>query len=205
MDVADYSQYCGNARQHVLAVYSADYQTQEGVKITMKIIKLSFKRFQFIFTGILAAALLLNIIGIAKRVLFKVQIPLVLGYGKAVVISGSMEPAILPGDFIVIHRQENYDVGDIVTYQTNGRPVTHRIVEKTPGGYITQGDANNTCDREIGKEQIIGRVVKTISGAGNVILFFQNPVWILMLFAVIAAPWLLQKVYGAFADENENL
>ena len=164
----------------------------------MKIIRLSLKIFKFIIVGVLAVVVLLNMISIFKRVILKEQIPLVLGYGNAVIITGSMEPAISPGDMVIVHKQGDYKPGNIVTYKGNNSPITHRIIKKTAGGYITGGDANNTDDGEIAESRIIGRVVKTIPKAGNVILFFQSPLGILILiaglFLMIEAPRLIERI-----------
>ena len=163
----------------------------------MKIIKAVLTTFKFIFIGVLAIALLFNLISIFKRVALKEQIPLVMGYGNAIIITGSMEPSINIMDVIIIHKQTDYEPGDIVTYRSN-IPITHRILEKTSDGYITQGDANNTQDPEVNKNQIIGKVIKIVPKAGNVILFFQKPfgmlILILCLFAMIEAPRLIDKI-----------
>jgi len=105
--------------------------------------------------------------------MFKEEIPLVLGYGNAVVISGSMEPAIYPGDIVIIRKQNDYDVGDIITFKLRSH-ITHRIIERTTGGFITQGDANNTRDAEINEDQVVGKVVRVIPKAGHVIFFLQD-------------------------------
>ena len=168
----------------------------------MKILRLSLKIFKFVFIGLLAIALLFNLINIFKRVVLKEQIPLVMGYGSAVIITGSMEPVIMPGDLVIVHEQGDYEIDDIVTYQGSNHPITHRIVEKTLGGYVTQGEANNADDGEIEQCRIIGKVVKIIPRTGNVILFFQSPpgilILILSMFAMIEAPRLVEKVRKIF-------
>ena len=133
-----------------------------------------------------------------------------LGYGNAVIITGSMEPAIMPGDMVIVHKQSTYKPGDIVTYQGNSSPITHRILEKTPDGYITGGDANNTDDGEIARIRIIGKVVKTIPNAGNAILFLQSPIGMLILiaglFLVIEVPKLIEKPRRNYrANRKENI
>ena len=174
----------------------------------MKVIKISLKIFKFIFIGILAIILLLNFINIFKRVVSKEQLPLVFGYGSALIVTGSMEPAIMPGDMVVIHEQDDYEPGDIVTYHGNNSPITHRILERTPNGYITQGDANNKDDGEIEKSRIVGRVVRTIPGVGNVILFFQSPPGILILvaglFVIIELPRLIEKIRSNYKENKKR-
>ena len=139
---------------------------------------------KFVFIGVLSLVLLLNMVRLFKRVVLREQIPMLLGYGNAAVVSGSMEPAIVVGDMIIIHRQSDYEVGDIVTYRGTHTSVTHRITEKTAGGYITKGDANNADDVEIERSLIIGKVVKIVPNAGDVFFFLQSPLGTLIVFVV---------------------
>lgn len=73
--------------------------------------------------------------------------------------TGSMRDNINVGDYILIHKQSNYKVNDIVTYKINESYITHRIVEIDEDKIITKGDANNVEDSEITKEDIIGKVI----------------------------------------------
>jgi len=144
---------------------------------------------------------------IFKRLYYKEQIPLVFGYGNAVIVTGSMEPTIRIGDIIIIHSQNEYEINDIVTYHGTNNPVTHRINEITQTGYITRGDANNASDGDIEKSRIIGKVILTVPGAGNVILFFQQPLGMMLLiiglFAMIELPRVIKKLYLNY-KENKN-
>ena len=114
------------------------------------------------------------------------------------------------GDMVIIHKQSDYEVNDIITYQGNNHPITHRLIEKTPNGYITQGDANNAKDGEIEQSQVIGKVVKTIPKVGHVILFFQEPLGMILLmlslFAIIEAPRLIGKILkNSRENKTENV
>ena len=174
------------------------------MKITRRLLKIC----KIIFIGFFAALILFNVIGIFKRAVLKEQIPLVFGYGNAVIITGSMEPEILPGDMIIVRKQNDYAIDDIVTYQGNNSPITHRIMEKTPNGYITQGDANNTDDGEITEERIIGKVVKIIPKVGTVVLFFQSTPGVLILiaglFAIVELPALAARIRKYYREKKEK-
>ena len=165
--------------------------------IIVKAAKITFNILKYVFIGVLAVVLLFNAIGIFKRALLKEQIPLVFGFGNAIIVSGSMEPAIAVGDLIVIRKQKTYETGDVVTFEQTGY-ITHRIVEKTENGYVTQGDANNARDAEITLSQISGKVVVTVPKIGKAIRFFQGPfgclILILGLAAMIEAPVLIRKL-----------
>ena len=69
------------------------------------------------------------------------------------VSSNSMIPTFQKGDFIIIKKQTEYAVGDIITYEIVEEKqryyVTHRIIEKNGNEYITKGDANNREDSKI--------------------------------------------------------
>lgn len=82
------------------------------------------------------------------------ELPGVFGVKPAVVLSGSMEPAIETGDLILLRDTDPLalEKGDVICYLSSGKAVTHRIVGITAGEdgrprYVTQGDANNAEDR----------------------------------------------------------
>lgn len=73
--------------------------------------------------------------------------------------TGSMEDGIHVGDYILIYKKNNYNIGDIVTYEKNGYHVTHRIIKKNGNKIVTKGDANNIEDDEINVKSIVGKVI----------------------------------------------
>ena len=86
--------------------------------------------------------------------------PKTFGYGFGVVLTGSMEPNVPAGSFAIIHEQDNYEVGDVITYNHyTGRSVTHRIIEIDGDTIKTQGDANRVSDPTFSSKDIIGKVV----------------------------------------------
>ena len=88
------------------------------------------------------------------------------------VMTGSMEDKIYAGDYILILKQDDYNVGDIVTFAQKGYYVTHRIIKKDGNNITTKGDANNAADATINKSQIIGKVI-IIGGALNIIIKYK--------------------------------
>lgn len=93
------------------------------------------------------------------------------------VLSGSMEPEFYPGDMVVVTKPNTSKLvpNDIITFKTDNEIVTHRIIEKTPEGFITQGDNNNVADSEmITPENIIGEVAFSIPKAGYVAQFLSQ-------------------------------
>jgi len=83
--------------------------------------------------------------------------PILLGY----VETGSMEPALAPGDgFVAVPSAIAGDPkpGDVVTFEAEelqgGGLTTHRIVGETERGYVTQGDANPFTDQDGGEPPV---------------------------------------------------
>lgn len=99
------------------------------------------------------------------------------------VASGSMNPYLKIGDFILIKKQNQYDTGDIVTYDVNNEyVVTHRIVLINGNDIITKGDANNTNDSPINEQQILGKVIFKIHSVNYIRYLLTKPfIWILAL------------------------
>lgn len=115
-----------------------------------------------------------------------------------VVLSGSMRPAIQPGDTVVVRSVDPGDVGrgDIVVFHTDGSPgetgpnrVTHRVVEtvRTDHGvaYRTKGDANDSPDQGlVDHSELVGEVWFHVPFVGRIFLLLQRPVSQLLLVVV---------------------
>ena len=77
------------------------------------------------------------------------------------VMSGSMSPALSPGDLVIVKDEEPIDIGDMVTVESGEFIYTHRVVEKLEGDmFRLKGDANEDPDQGLIKaSQIIGKVI----------------------------------------------
>ena len=146
--------------------------------------KKSIRPLRVILTVVLCVILLCVIVTILMSGRREGQLPGFFGYTQAVVLSPSMEPGIKVNDLVVIHREQDYQVDDIVTFAEDGGLVTHRIIEVTDEGYVTQGDANPSPDPEIKKSAVIGRVSAVIPKAGKLIRFVRSPGGIIAVFAI---------------------
>ena len=98
-----------------------------------------------------------------------------MGYSLFEVQTGSMEPEISAGDWIIVKNQKDYEPDDVVTFEVDGEFVTHRIVQKYGDTFVTQGDANNAKDEPITKEQIVGEEIKTLPTLGILRKTILNP------------------------------
>ncbi len=88
------------------------------------------------------------------------------GYSVFEVATGSMEDAISVGDAVLVKINEDYKVGDVVTYQNGGDFITHRVVSIDDNYVITKGDANNVNDNPVEQNMILGKVVKIMPRVG---------------------------------------
>lgn len=91
------------------------------------------------------------------------------------VVSGSMEPAIKNGSFVIVKRSSTYRTNDLITFKNSQGTdiVTHRIIkiEQSQGKYLvfTKGDNNANIDgAAIKPEDVIGKVVLVLPLAGKV-------------------------------------
>lgn len=112
------------------------------------------------------------------------SVPMPFGVGAAVVLSGSMEPQLHTGDLLIIARQETYELGDVVVYQSGSITVTHRIIALTETEATTKGDANDSSDLPILRSQIKGRVVLAVPWIGYVVSAVKTPAGTLLLLAL---------------------
>lgn len=65
------------------------------------------------------------------------------------IVSGSMRPVLHPGDLVIAIPSDDVQVGDIVMFARPDQPehsIAHRVVEASPGGLVTAGDANGAPD-----------------------------------------------------------
>ncbi len=86
------------------------------------------------------------------------------GWEPMVVTTGSMQPAINPGDIVLSAPPEDdvtLDAGTVITFEDPVRPgelITHRIdTVEEDGTYTTRGDANSSADSyEVTTEELTG-------------------------------------------------
>ncbi len=142
------------------------------------------------------------------------MVPMPLGVGATVVLSGSMEPTLSTGDLLIIAEQESYAVDDVVVFQSNRIAVVHRIIEikeETVEGEdgeeiqmiaITQGDANNTPDDPIQMSQIKGTVVFRVPLVGYLVNMIKTPVGTILILA--AAIFLLERSFHKDQEKDRD-
>ncbi|MEV7610161.1 signal peptidase I [Microbacterium sp. NPDC089320] len=153
--------------------------------------------------GDVLGAMVVGVVLVGAAALF--VIPRILGGDGLTVLTGSMEPALSPGDVVALRGIAQQDVcediaiGDIVTYHPapdDPELITHRVTAKTVGSYddgtscrlILQGDANSAPDEPVSPEQVRGVFIYGIPAVGWARSWVaENRILVLSIFALAAA------------------
>ena len=108
----------------------------------------------------------------------------------------SMEPTLFTGDLMVMRRQDGYEVGQVVAFESdmNGAVVVHRIVEVVGDRHLLKGDNNAFLDRFTPTvDEIIGAEVLTIPGGERVAtLAAETPTIVLQALMLAVTLWVLR-------------
>ncbi|MDP9350461.1 MAG: signal peptidase I [Chloroflexota bacterium] len=100
------------------------------------------------------------------------------GRASYVIVNGaSMEPSMHKGDLAIVHSEEEYQSGDVVTYRDPRMgPVIHRIIEVSGNSFVLQGDNNSWIDSyKPTQPELIGKLWIHIPSAGKFISIVQSP------------------------------
>ena len=127
------------------------------------------------------------------------------GYTFLQVVSGSMEDEIKINDIIidkVLKPGDELKVGDIISFEENNSIITHRIIDISDDTITTKGDANNSKDDPINREQVIGKVIKIIPNISIWISVFKTrSVYILMTTTFVL---FVTTLWIDTTDEDDN-
>ena len=145
------------------------------------------------------------VFSLAAKAIKSESMPMPLGFGAAVVLSGSMEPVLHINDLIIVTKASDYNVGDVVVYQTGGTPVIHRIIEmdRDAGVLTTQGDANNAPDNPITFSKLKGKLLFSVPLIGFVFRFLKTVPGIIMVLVLLFTLFYL-SVRAKEKDEEES-
>lgn len=135
-------------------------------------------------------------------------VPQVVGADRSyVVLSGSMEPYMSPGDAVIVEQVPPRAIrkGDVITFgRESDVPTTHRVIERITDeqgvAFRTEGDANEDPDAGVVRpSEVLGEVRFVIPYIGHVVLFANTPVGMLSL-VVIPVGLLVVSEAWAYAD-----
>lgn len=111
--------------------------------------------------------------------------------------TGSMRPALQPGDLAISIKPARLEPGDIISYRSSANAqqiISHRLVALYPqkGFVITKGDNLAYADSAVPYSSISGRTIKVIPKAGYFIDVIHQPVG---LIGLIYLPALAVSAY----------
>ena len=124
----------------------------------------------------------------------KSPVPKVFGTAYLTVMSDSMSPIINKGDIVVVRPSDDYKVGDVITFVSDGETatVTHRIIRIEGDKYYTQGDDVEVPDKDpVTRQQIVGKVVDVWDDVGIFIQWLRTPEGFVLAFVAVALVVLL--------------
>lgn len=107
------------------------------------------------------------------------------GYTVFEVSTGSMAKTLNIYDVILVKITKEVEQGDIITYKYDGELITHRIMKIDGDKLITKGDANNTEDKAITKDDIIGKVISVYPKVGIWVKVFTEPNVLISVFVTL--------------------
>ncbi len=154
-----------------------------------------------VFTWILFAILVLVIYGKATVTFTNRNYPNYFGYTFFEVASGSMEPTLYINDVILVKiTKENLNKDDIIAFEQGKTIITHRVIFVDNDIITVKGDNNNTIDKPINRNAVIGKVVKIYSKLGVWKKVLSEPKIIFTLFITL----LLFDFALSYSKEDEN-
>jgi signal peptidase len=156
---------------------------------------------------LLLPILLTNCLLIIKGMMNSDEVPSLGKVTPLVVLTESMEPEIMSGDLIICKKINAGDVkeGDVISFfdpEGNGSSVvTHRVIalvieDGALVGFRTQGDNNDIEDRlTVPTENLVGLWTgKRFGGLGNLVLFTQSPLGIVIFLILPICAFVLYEV-----------
>ncbi len=133
----------------------------------------------------LFAALLLALLGAAWVIFAPTRFG---GQAAYVIISGiSMEPSFHRGDLAILRVEDDYAIGDVVTYRhpTIG-PIIHRIIKRDGDRFVFKGDNNSWIDEyHPAQDELIGKLWIHLPAAGVLVEQLRIPRNMAALVAVM--------------------
>jgi signal peptidase len=152
-------------------------------------------------------------IGVVVGLVALVTVPRAVGVTPFTVLTGSMEPALAPGDVVLSERRSPLDVrpGDVVTFHDpsrDGELVTHRVESLRRTGamvaFVTRGDANDVSERwSVPADGHIGRAAVTVPKVGHVLQWAGSREGKLGLIAAPAALLVLLELLALLGLRRE--
>lgn len=159
------------------------------------------KKLDIIFTIILFIILAILLFCYAQLKIFHKDYINFCGYTVFQVITGSMSDTINPKDIVIVKLTDDVKTNDIITFRVENDFVTHRMIGTEGDKIITRGDANNSQDAPISKNQIVGKVVFIVANIAIWIKVIKEPIVIATIIITIIV---IKLMFFKEAKENKK-
>jgi len=121
------------------------------------------------------------------------------GWKALSVQTGSMRPAINPGDMVLVNRVpiSSLKVGDVITYvnpHNQKQTITHRIIAINGPQITVKGDANRAPDPVVFANSVVGRVKTAVPYLGHGVNFVRTPLGLLALIYIPALAIVISEI-----------
>ena len=100
----------------------------------------------------------------------------------------------------MLKSQKMVNQGEVIVYREGDNFITHRLVEKDGDHLVAKGDANNSEDKPITEDQILGRVIYILPKLGIWRKIFLSP----EIIGLIVLLLFLLGVVVQFVSKNDK-
>jgi len=107
------------------------------------------------------------------------------GYTFFEVATGSMSPTMEIGDVVIVKITKQVEQNDIIVYIDGENIITHRLIEINDNELIAKGDANNSEDKPIHQDMVLGEVIKILPKIGIWRKIFTSSEVVGLIFVLI--------------------
>jgi signal peptidase len=115
--------------------------------------------------------------------------------------TNSMTPTFKAGDALLIQHvtAKSLKLGDVITYRSSQDPshtISHRIVARKNGGFLTAGDRQHRLDPLVLPGQITGRAWAVAPGLGRVINWLHSRIGLVTALFIPAALIIVSEIWN---------
>ena len=152
---------------------------------------------------IISVLIVIGVFYITQIKLFNNDYANLLGYTFFEVATGSMSPTINVGDVVIVKITKEVNENDIIVFKEENNFITHRLIQKEEGQIITKGDANNSEDKSITEDSILGKVITIIPQIGNWRKAILSPEVIGLILSLIVL-LIISFIYSARVEGKDE-
>lgn len=153
---------------------------------------------------VISIFIILGVYYIAQIKVLKSDYANIFGYTFFEVATGSMSKAIEVGDVVIVKITKEVNENDIIVYKDDKNFITHRLIKKDGETLIAKGDANNSEDKPITNEQILGQVICIIPKLGIWKKIILSPEILGLIAALIILIWIVLSVTNKTDKKTEE-